>query len=1604
MQKRMLLVLVFLCISLGAQEHILMINYGPNASTAEGDDDYRQVFYIELPTTLTDSVFLRIFDADCGGRVDAVFGEYDSKTRFRLLGGSGIYTPELDAEPGGAPLDSGIVLQEAEFGIDSFLDDKWFTFAGIEPGSGETVGDKRYFKLFIEGLSGDDGNLFDLAVSMDDKHNQTPEGAQLLCFKPTLRVPREGIYAEIRFWGAENINRITVHNFDLANGDLSVETAFRTKLRIPPSQQDEWAQGDVILEPLEKNRWCAVMFRGGAEIPNDASFYLSTPDDQMIPIVLPVYVRGINRHPVPAVETKILADCQTVVFDGSFSTDADGDVYDIFWDFGDGQSDQGVRVAHTYAEQKKYSVGMIVTDSSGYVGNSGFKEFDVTVNQPPSAQITGPNLGVPGQEYVFDASQSRDVDGEIVKIIWNFDDGQKAEGTPVSHAFQQPGVYQVTLRVQDNSDSPCNTDIKELEVLINAPPVADIGEDQVVSAKESIPFDGRRSSDSDGDIVAYAWSFGDGETGTGQMIDHAYSEPGRYLAVLQVRDNTSVSNNTAADSCTITVNFPPVAEGGPDMRVSAKERLAFSSVESFDRDGEIINVSWDFGDGESAEGEQVFHAFENPGLHTVTLTVQDNSNTRTDQTSDSVTVIVNYPPVAVVGPDTLVTASLVTFDGTQSSDEDGEIVFYRWDFGDGGESMLPKPEHVYREPGTYTVQLSVTDNSGTKTNQAVDSKVVTVNALPIADAGMIRTAAPMEAVQFSGTESLDPDGEIQDYFWEFGDDSTAGGAKVSHVYQKPGLYSVLLRVQDNTGHSNAIDFDAVTVRINAAPVAIAREELFAAPGDTVVFDGSLSYDTDGSITSYLWDFDSESSDTKNAIVKQVYAKPGIYSATLTVLDDSGTENNQDQTRVSVYVNHAPEARPGEDIVTCEKTIEFNGAGSVDADGNPLTYSWDFGDGSQPKQGVRVVHTYEKAGTFPVILTVNDGSGLANSKNAASLTVTINEPPLAKAGEDKTICAGDLVLFDAAGSLDPEGGLMKYYWDFGDSTSAEGLNPVKTFNEGGAYQVTLTVIDDSGLPCNSDMDQMVVLVAESPVAEAGEDMTVCANAPVKFDGTKSRDFDGVVNNYSWDFGDGNAGGGATPTHVYLKPGSYRVLLTITGDQVGDCDNTDADELTVTVVSAPIAAFSAPKKVAKNLPASFDASVSSGEGSEIVVWRWDFGDGQTAEGESVTHSYDTFGTYFVSLTVETQSETGCNNNLIQDFIVVNEAPQAAAGDDLQTGLFETVVFNARHSFDADGSIVDYEWDFGDGNSASGIEAKHAYSESGSYSVILRVTDNTALSNNSDTDTMAVHVNATPIPAIQSVDRACVGDSLVFDGSGSVDPDGEIQGVRWDFGDGKISETLRAVHVYTTPGTYQAVLSVADGSALMNAQSIGFKTLKINLPPVAKAGPDRVTCPGLTVSLDGSSSYDQDGVIVEYSWDFGDGTSGTGLKTSHIYEQAGEYQLRLTVKDDSGTPCGQAEDVAVVRVNAAPVADAGADMKGYAGGAQDALVFDGTGSSDPDGDALTYLWFFEDGLSKSGPKVFHAFAKPGIYTVRLEVSDGSGNPCAVSVDAVTVEIQSR
>jgi PKD repeat protein len=234
-------------------------------------------------------------------------------------------------------------------------------------------------------------------------------------------------------------------------------------------------------------------------------------------------------------------------------------------------------------------------------------------------------------------------------------------------------------------------------------------------------------------------------------------------------------------------------------------------------------------------------------------------------------------------------------------------------------------------------------------------------------------------------------------------------------------------------------------------------------------------------------------------------------------------------------------------------------------------------------------------------------------------------------------------------------------------------------------------------------------------------------------------------------------------------------------------------------------------------------------------------------------------------------------------------------------QVVTFDASASYDPDGNIVSYTWDFGDGTqpvTENDPIIYHAYASYGDYIVKLTVTDNSSLT---DDETASIHVSQHPVASFTfTPPDPLVHELVTFDASASAPDGGTIVSYTWDFGDGNITTTGNPIitHAYETYGTFNVTLKVTDSEGKWDTTS---KQITVEKAPIADFWwtpyyPQR----GETVTFDASASTPDGGTIISYAWNFGDGTPivvETDPITTHVYASVGNYTVTLNVTDSEG-----------------------------------------------------------------------------------------------------------
>ncbi len=539
-------------------------------------------------------------------------------------------------------------------------------------------------------------------------------------------------------------------------------------------------------------------------------------------------------------------------------------------------------------------------------------------------------------------------------------------------------------------------------------------------------------------------------------------------------------------------------------------------------------------------------------------------------------------------------------DGSYDPDG-GSIQLFEWDIDTDGTYEYTGSDiyFAWTVPGTYYVQMRVTDDEGETDTLDTPLEVMIENALPTAVAYASKTEVLVnELIDFDGSDSYDNDCDGQDivaWEWDWTNDGVfeGSGEYASHSYSAPGTYYVQLRVTDDEGGTDTLD-NPITIHVSVAyedPIAFAD----ASPNPQIVCEqvhlyDDGSYDPDGgSIQLFEWDIDNDGTyEYTGSDIYYAWTVPGTYYVQMRVTDDEGATDMLDTPLEIMIENALPTA-----VASASKyeayigeSIDFDGSGSYDndCDGQSIvTWEWDWtNDGIFEGSGEYPSHTYFLPGVYQVQLRVTDNEGGTDLLDA-TLSISITEhkfDPIAFADADpnpQTVCE-QVHLYDD-GSYDPDGGLIAgWEWDIDNDGTYEytGSEIFNAWDVPGTYYVQMRVTDDEGATDTLDSPLEIHITNALPSAYATVDKTMAEIGELfYFDGSGSHDNDcdgEAITAWEWDFDyDGTFNlddHGKTVSHAYDTPGIYQIMLRVT-------DNEGATNLlgnplvvTVTVPSCPV----------------------------------------------------------------------------------------------------------------------------------------------------------------------------------------------------------------------------------------------------------------------------------------------------------------------------------------------------------------------------------------------------------------------------------------------------
>lgn len=322
------------------------------------------------------------------------------------------------------------------------------------------------------------------------------------------------------------------------------------------------------------------------------------------------------------------------------------------------------------------------------------------------------------------------------------------------------------------------------------------------------------------------------------------------------------------------------------------------------------------------------------------------------------------------------------FDATKSYDVDKQKLSVMWDFGDGTTSDQPVVKKVFEKAGDYNVTLTVKDSSGMVCDTGVATTKVSANYPPVAVAEN-KEACVGEGVSFDASASS-ASGPAK-YTWDFGDGQMGEGQKVSHTYEKPGMYRVILTVDDQKGTQCSVSSTSVTAKVaDRAVVSVSGSESVCV-GQTA----SFATEGQGGNLKYSWDFGDGHTAQGGGRASHNYEKPGNYTVTVTADNGQNMPCSVTSSSTNIKVHGRPIADAGENLVCCVgKSNTFD---ATKSEGDGLSYHWDFGDGATSDEA-RATHTYDKNGNYRVVLTVKDSSGSPCGTSTDSFVAVVNAQP------------------------------------------------------------------------------------------------------------------------------------------------------------------------------------------------------------------------------------------------------------------------------------------------------------------------------------------------------------------------------------------------------------------------------------------------------------------------------------------------------------------------------------------------------------------------------------------------------------------------------------
>ena len=1404
-------------------------------------------------------------------------------------------------------------------------------------------------------------------------------------------------------------------------------------------------------------------------------------------VTVTVFPLGFNHIPVASAgaDQTITLPLNAITLNGSGS-DEDGTIVTYEWIQLSGPSPATMANADqasvnlTDLVEGLYEFQLTVTDDQSATASATAK---VTVNPQAANQLptvnAGPNktIYLPVNQITITATAS-DPDGTIVTILWEKRTGpaatlQNTDKLTFTATDLVQGSYVFRITVTDDRGGSKFDEVTVQVLQANQSPTANAGADQTITLPTSSIVLHGQGNDPDGSIASYAWTKVSGGAGTlnnGNTADLTVTNmvQGVYVFGLTVTDNNGA---TGYDEVKVTVNAapvnnPPVVSAGPDRNITLPTSTLTLNGTATDPDTPLT-YAWTQKSGPAATmstQNTLNLGLSNlvAGSYTFNLKATDSKGASANDDA-IVTVLpntVNQPPVANAGVNKFITLTITnstTLTGI-GADPDGTIASVEWTkvtgpsvtMGGTDTNTLTLNNLV---EGEYVFQFTVTDNLGAIGSDQVTVSVGASNVPPTVNAGGDQTITlPTDFITLSATAS-DPDGTIAQYAWTHlsGPTPTENGANTANLEltgMVGGTYRYEVEVTDNSG---AKATDQVTVFVQTSSnkfpiVTVEGDKSVFLPTNTVILTGTAQ-DVDGTILSTVWTHESgpavptmlnETTETLTAL----NLVEGVHVFRLTAQDDDG-DQAYDEVTVTVFsaaTNQAPIANGGGNKILQlpTNTITLIGTGT-DSDGTITTYKWTKVSG--PSTGSLVTPNSSSLklnglieGVYTLMLTVTDNDG---AQATALVTVTVipasvNQNPLANAGQNQTIILPTDNTHLVGSGFDPDGTIQTYAWSkvngpaAGTITSPSAQLTTLTGLLEGVYTFRLTVTDNNGA---TGFDDVVVNVTTSaankiPTASAGGNQSIFLPTTTTNLFGSGSDADGSITAYTWKKINGGTvtmtnSDKPTLTLSNLQEGQYVFQLEVT-------DNDGAkgtDEVTITVGSetvnlAPLVYVGGNKTMKLPQNSITIVGTASDVDGQITSYSWTQQQGTPANvgppanTSIVNVSNLAEGTFRFRLTVTDNSSNSAFDEMTLTVLpsTANLPPNVDAGGDASVYLPDTDFTSSANVTD-DGTINTYLWTKVSGpavtvNNPATLNTTLTNLQEGTYVFRLTAVDNNGISANDDI-TITVFppgVNQLPVVDAGPDKEVVLPDNFTSLTGTAADTDGTIASQSWSqvsgpntagkSGDNTLTLSLSGL----IQGTYVFRLTATDDAGTSSSDNVQVivRPVPPNRAPVVDAGISQViVLPANSAQVTGTvTDPDVGGTVASILWTQQSGpntatiTDGSSLTATVSNLVQGTYVFRLSATDNLGAVGFDDAIVLVVPQTTErlpPVAYAGEDIILIMPENEVNVVGDGI---DPDGFIENYIWEQISGTPASytfSEKTLSATnLQPGNYTFRLTVID--------------------